>query len=355
MYRYILETTQTAYKSGRRQKTRCPNCNCISFVHYIDTQNHYSIVGENIGRCDKEINCGYHKRPEASESSYLQKTFVKSEIQVNQTKNYLTVQDFQDTQKNYSEVDLLKFLNQSFGPGIVEHCIKKYFVGASEHKFFKNDDTTHIVFWYLDTHKRPVNAKIMKYDVNNGSRIKDPLNCVSWLHYLLKKDKNKDCLFGLHLLTERTPTNELKTIVVVESEKTALICSYFFPEFTWLATGGKNNFKVELFTPLKHRKIILIPDTDTVELWRQTASELKNLFIKYQIINLTKIFGTNGIDFADLLTDKVEINVSNLDNNFRVFADATKQHYHTEKLTQNQTNVITIFYKIIPKILENFK
>ncbi|WP_372938062.1 DUF6371 domain-containing protein [Seonamhaeicola sp.] len=40
-------------------------------------------------------------------------------------------------------------------------------------------------------------------------------------------------------------------MAIVESEKTAIIMSMFLPDFIWLATGSKGNFKYELLELLK--------------------------------------------------------------------------------------------------------
>jgi len=53
-HRYILDK--------KAKKYACPDCGRLRFVRYIDT-----ITGEylpaNFGRCDRESNCGYHKKP----------------------------------------------------------------------------------------------------------------------------------------------------------------------------------------------------------------------------------------------------------------------------------------------------
>lgn len=354
MYRYILETTTTAAARSRRQKTQCPACHSNSFVMYIDTLNNNDYVSFGVGRCDKENNCGYHKRPEANKNTNYIKTAATNDLKLIKQLNSLTVQDFENTRNDFTNVDLLEYFKNKFGVAMVEHCIQRYMLGNSNHKFTEKDSSNHVVFWYLNEHKQPLNAKIMAYDINSGSRQKQPLNCVTWLHYLLKKDKQPPSLFGLHLLSDRLPNTALKVIVIVESEKTALICSYYFPEFTWLATGGKNNLKIEMLKNLKHRKVLLIPDTDSVELWRDLVSK-NNLFIKFQILNLSKIFGCSGVDFADLLTDKICINTNKQPQSFQDFAAALTNTINKDNLTMNQKNVITMFYKIIPQILNNFK
>ena len=56
-FRYTLERC-----IGNRKKFICPNCGQRTFVRYIDVETGKPL-GEGIGRCDREINCGYHKKP----------------------------------------------------------------------------------------------------------------------------------------------------------------------------------------------------------------------------------------------------------------------------------------------------
>ncbi len=64
-------------------------------------------------------------------------------------------------------------------------------------------------------------------------------------------------------------------IAIVESEKTAVILSAHYPQYTWLASGGLGEVQVEKFRPLQGRRIILFPDTDpegkAYQHWYQAA------------------------------------------------------------------------------------
>ena len=73
----------------------------------------------------------------------------------------------------------------------------------------------------------------------------------------------KQCLFGLHLLNDN-----VKQVAIVESEKTALIMSIEFPNYTWMSTGSLNGFKHEYLAPLINRKIIAFPDKGGYEKWK---------------------------------------------------------------------------------------
>jgi hypothetical protein len=53
-HRYILDP-------GTRKHV-CPDCGKVRFVRYIDTETGEYLPGD-FGRCDRESNCNYHKRP----------------------------------------------------------------------------------------------------------------------------------------------------------------------------------------------------------------------------------------------------------------------------------------------------
>src|SRR5690606_32102403 len=72
------------------------------------------------------------------------------------------------------------------------------------------------------------------------------------------------CLFGEHLLD---PAKQ-KIVCVVESEKTAAIASFHYPQFDWVACGSNNgltdgqNGRPDKISPLKGRKVYWLSDAD---------------------------------------------------------------------------------------------
>lgn len=107
------------------------------------------------------------------------------------------------------------------------------------------------------------------------------------------------CLFGEHLLVKYPD----KPVALVESEKTAIICSIINPECIWLATGGKGqlNDRVEA---LAGRKIIAFPDVDGYEVWKTKAEERPHLGIYVSDLlerDASPADRAAQIDIADLL------------------------------------------------------
>jgi len=177
--------------------------------------------------------------------------------------------------------NLTEFLKMKFTSDEVFKVMQNYFITGTNH--FWNNAT---VFWQINNKEQIQGAKIMLYDRHNGKRIKKPYNHINWLHKATKEPDFKlcQCLFGLHRITD----DYQKTIAIVESEKTAIIMSIFLPEFIWLATGSKGNFKSELLEPLKKRNVIAFPDKGEYNNWLHKANELNGNNFKIAVSDLVE-------------------------------------------------------------------
>ena len=195
---------------------------------------------------------------------------------------------------NQKEGDnLTTFLLNNFTFYEVQNAIQNYYLGGAN--YYWNNAT---MFLQIDDKEQIRGAKIMLYNQHTGKRVKEPYNHINWLHKAIKEPNFNlcQCLFGLHLINE----DYQKGIAIVESEKTAVIMSVFLPEFIWLATGSKSNFKVELLKPLKKRKCFAFPDKGEFNSWQTKATELNNQGFKIAVSNLLeKTSFKNGFDLAD--------------------------------------------------------
>lgn len=172
-----------------------------------------------------------------------------------------------------------------------------------------------VVFWMIDREGNLREGKVMAYAAD-GHRSHQIKPCtVSWMlrhEGLLPADwQAQRCLFGLHQLAE----GEELPVAVVESEKTAILCSELLADehFVWMATGGASNLSLPLLEPLRGRRIILFPDTDsdgtTYRSWAQRASEAaKAMGHPVTVSNLLERYASSEerkrkIDLADFLLD----------------------------------------------------
>jgi hypothetical protein len=343
------------------KKHICPNCNKRTFVLYVDNEKD-SYLTDDFGKCDRSTNCNYHKAPPKGKKAFcipflllksisdkankltdvngIISIIPKSQI-LEQTKKdcwitewYLktsTINHLSNESKyfNTDEVgfvniitnktpppeivpsfhslelldkmffdtsqtnNLTDFLKTIFSDNEVFEAMKNYFITGTNH--FWNNAT---VFWQINHKDQVQGAKIMLYEKHTGKRIKEPYNHINWLHKAIKEpDFNLyQCLFGLHNINE----DYQKTIAIVESEKTAIIMSIILPNYIWLATGSKGNFKLELLEPIKKRKIIAFPDKGEYFNWLNKATELNAIGFKIAVSELIEQTDfENGFDLAD--------------------------------------------------------
>lgn len=139
-----------------------------------------------------------------------------------------------------------------------------------------------VVFWQIDDKGMVRTGKIMQYNPLTGRR--DRSIKPSWIHYEKGFKNTKCCFFGEHLL----PSSK-KPVGIVESEATAVVASQYLQDFTWIATGGKNNLENLLrgcySLNMRKKKIILFPDLSenmaTFLEWREIGEEFRER--KYNI------------------------------------------------------------------------
>ncbi|MBA3706339.1 MAG: hypothetical protein H0W84_10720, partial [Bacteroidetes bacterium] len=258
---YTLEP----YK-GPATRHSCPGCGKEKvFSRYIDKRTGKYILTD-LGRCNREISCGYHKLPKSG--------LVDSSIRINTRLSlakidFIPLNQFQRSLKAYETNHFISFLICQFGKEAAMSLVIKYCIGTSRHW------AGATIFWQLDHNQNVRTGKIMLYDPFTGKRVKNPHNHIHWVHKLLKKPEYalKQCLFGCHLINE----SPCKPIGIVESEKTAIIASALLPELTWLATGGLNNLNAENLEVLKNRKVFLFPDLNGFEKWILKAQSLQKV------------------------------------------------------------------------------
>lgn len=307
-HRFIL-----APYTGSSSRITCPACGAKkSFAPYIDTETG-EILGENAGRCNRESKCSYHYTPSDLFSDQPQvKEKYKDDSPVNGHNGYRTAQirrenvkptyiakdTFTKTLSNYDKNNFYTFLVDKFGKGIADKKVAEYHIGTS--KKWSKEST---VFWQVDNTGNVRTGKIMLYNPDTGKRVKGEYSYIAWVHTTLNLTgfNLSQCLFGLHLSTERKDAK----IAVVESEKTAVISSIYYPDYIWMATGAKFNLKPELFEPLKGRDVVLFPDLGCYGEWCIKADSLK----RYCAISIDKTLNSiatpeeynEGLDIADYL------------------------------------------------------
>ena len=303
MYKYSLHKKSI--------KHHCPNCKKKSLVLYIDVESE-EYLSSQVGRCDREINCGYHYSPKSyfhdNNKEYVS-TIKARQLSVQQVE--ISIHDEEEllnTLRYYNENNFVQFLKSKFDIQEVEIMLNEYRVGTAN---FWNFGT---VFWQVDSKHNIRGGKVIIYNTS-GKRTK----YINWIHSIKIKSNQintfnlSQCFFGEHLI------NNCNTIVaIVESEKTACIMSMLFKKYTWLAAGslnGLNDFKMEV---LRNRRIVLYPDLginglngSPFSIWNSKCEYFKKIGFDIEISDLLERNGTNierenGYDIADYFLKNIK-------------------------------------------------
>lgn len=221
----------------------------------------------------------------------------------------INFQAVEDSMKNYSRNNLYHFLVKLLGEINASKIAQTYRLGTT--KFWGGST----VFWQIDYNYVVRSGKIIQYKIQpdetcivkvNCKRIKENIPAVKWVH---KVPKNlsfnlKQCFFGEHLLKEENT----KPVAIVESEKTAIISSGYFPDFIWLASGSLGGLTKSKCEVLRGRKIILFPDINGYETWSEKIKEISKTVYPGTVHisdflqkNATSVEKAIGADIADVL------------------------------------------------------
>ena len=301
--------------TGIRSRHACPACerkHC--FTLYVNEDG--EPLNPAVGRCDHESACGYHytpaqyftDHPEAKDN--WRGNFMSTAIRIPKQKTapkplcYIPLDLVTRSVNPKYPSDFTRFLASILGQNTTNRLIEEYRIGVTK--------SADVIFFQIDVKGRCRTGKVMKYDASTGHRIKDENigGRITWIHSLMKRSgalkqdwELTQCLFGEHLL----PDCPGRTVALVESEKTAVICSALMPEYVWLATGGKSQLG-DTLNVLKQRTVIAFPDVDGYELWKQKAAELPSLRITvsdYLESTATPAEREAHIDIADRLIAQI--------------------------------------------------
>lgn len=269
-FRYILQP--------RGKKEVCPYCNHRgTWRRYIDTLTG-EILPATFGRCDRENSCAAFVQP-YSDKDFLKEwesgrresvplAYVPALPPVRKEPCFFPSDIVKRTTDRHTS-HLERWLSIVFDSLCVREAFERYGVGTA--------NNGACIFWQRDEAGNFRGGKIMQYD--HGRR--DHETPITWAHTsakragLLPSDWTlKQCFFGLHLLD----TFKGDTVGIVESEKTAIICSMYDPCVLWLAAGGCGQLTAEKLRPLHERglNVILYPDSDPAGLdrWAKNRENL---------------------------------------------------------------------------------
>lgn len=253
------------YRS-RDNRYTCPQCgkpNC--FTRYVDDDGNQ--LADHVGKCDRIAKCGYHYTPR---DFYHDNPWDKPSrpishkpLKVEEPEPVYLPEDYVTRSMTNGHDTFILWLQSLFSPASVADAIRLYRLGTTSPTRYRNQG---IIFWQIDRAGLVRDGKIMWYRPD-GHREK----VMSWISATLRKkglypdQQTRKCLFGEHLLDDEVLGN--LPICIVESEKSAVICSILFPEFLWLATCGCGGLNRDKLRPLSGRDIAVFPDSGSRDKW----------------------------------------------------------------------------------------
>jgi hypothetical protein len=273
-YRYRLDPSS--------KKHYCPSCEHKRFVAYLDVRLGFPVDPTRYGRCDRENSCGYHFGPWMDP--------------LRERPPYLPAVPLAPTIKVLPDKETIKKLTATANSPFHDYCRSLNI--ARDHLAYWHvySDAERTVFGFMNAAKQFVNFKRVKYN-DTGHRDKS-----TSAFYLTPspgtKGKYELCLFGEHRL--RTSLDSI--VCVVESEKTAVIASYYYPQFDWVASGGSYGLTEEKMHALVGRKVVWLCDADNAGRSNNSIRRLQSKGIRFEVIDLFRD-RSDGYDLADAIEE----------------------------------------------------
>lgn len=310
-YRYRLDNSRP------RIKVTCPACGRPrKLVRYVHTQTGM-FLADHVGKCDRIFKCGYHYTPSDYFRDHPWLKDITPYRQVSLRINERASQpSFIERSRMVESMDrcqssaLFRFLSSLWGNDETMRLFRLYNVGTT----IRMNDAA--VFWQVDINGCVRTGKIMRYG-NDGHRIKeDGLVNFMWAHRMKSMVDNPDdfnlvqCFFGEHLLSA-CPDSK---VMIVESEKSAIIASHYYPQYLWLASGGCCGCLNQTASQvLKGREVWLVPDLDAEDRWRSKLAMLRTITPTVGIVTAISNMATPEqraakLDIADFLLDTASRN-----------------------------------------------
>ncbi|UOQ65719.1 DUF6371 domain-containing protein [Hymenobacter volaticus] len=334
--------------AGARTRFTCPKCHTSkTFTRWIDTVTN-ELLPEQFGSCDRADKCGYFNSPYISglnELSYYQETQQVEKQPISNLRPlksakpkralpplcFIPEEVVEQTKRRYSSNVFAQLLLNHFGAGVATDLLCRFDVGTSAHW------PGATIFWQRDKLGRARGGQVVLFDAQGHTVKEDAPNgrtkrCTDWVHTAYAAHCRKHNLSQPSwLISYLDPNNEVQKspslyglaqvsnisadspVAIVESTKTAIICTPYLPAFTWLAVGGLTYLNADRLRSVREHPITLYPDASTdgsaYRRWSEKAAELNQAGFRIQVADVLERQANNaqkvaGFDLADLLLEQ---------------------------------------------------
>lgn len=278
-----------SYEKPPKKKGTCFNCGHKGKFRFYEDRNSNRI--ESAGRCERINECGYHIKPNQEQL----KGMLSQEF---------TPKEKPQVQIIYPDKELLAKIEgfaKDHSSNFHKMCLGHLQIPTSHlEKWGVGTDNDFTVFIHRNQENRIANYKYFKYLVTS-KRDKEVDS------FSLKQPKDKSSKYSIPLYGEQLlDAEKFKTVCVVESEKSAVIASWFYPHFDFVACGAANGLTAEKLSVLFGRKIYWLSDADKAG---RENSSLRNLKAYEQNFELVDLFPEreDGFDLADAIIGRIEL------------------------------------------------
>ena len=229
---------------------------------------------------------------------------------------------------HYQKNQFAQLLQIHFGMETAYELLTRFLIGTSARW------PGACVFWFIDEQGRKRGGQIKLFDetfhtaryVDHTGQKKSKTSWVhaaltrqyqaqqapipGWLSTYIEHAERAPCLFGLPQLAN-APFDQ--PVALVEAPKTAVLCTPYFPQFSWLAVGSLSYLNAKRLAPLRERNVVLFPDLSAdgkaFARWSQTAQDLNQQGFSISMSDYLERRATDeqrlaGLDLADYLLEQ---------------------------------------------------
>lgn len=272
-------------------KVRCPQCGKPKSLTLFRDLETGEVYPPEFGVCDRVQKCGYNRWP----GNHSQQELVKYIPEPPKPADYLDMAEVQKRMDNKAKNHFFDWLGGLIGREGLEKAKDLYKLGTSL------VHPGYVSFPQIDAQGRLCQIQEVLYDGITGKRNKrNGSQRWAFEKWQYPELNIKQCYGGLHLIKDNS-----KPIALVESFKSAVICSHYIPSYNWLSTTSLGMLNNERSKPLRGRDLVLFPDLGAGKNWQYKAKYIKGMksirVSDYLDKNANKFDMNIGDDIADLI------------------------------------------------------
>lgn len=241
--------------NGPKTRYTCPSCGKKGeFTRYIDENGRY--FGDDVGRCNRVIKCGYHKKPDG--------IYYKSQAHE---------VDFSDIALSRISIDIYNKYPTDDGI-VIMPLFRRYGITLEDLRLFGVTRDIYyydgVVYWEKISENIIQGAARIRYNPETFKRIKDV--GTKYLNRVYNSEYKRRYPFGYNAIDMGR-----SGICVVESQKTAVIMNKVVDKYSWVASCGSGISTVmqTMRAIFDDTDIILVPDVGCEAQWARVAKEYK--------------------------------------------------------------------------------